>query len=51
MAEPVDESRIDKALSESQRLEREEQQADLERQRAADERVVDALAAKETDTD
>lgn len=51
MAEPEDDSsaRIEQALSESQRLEREELQASLERQQAADERVVDALAKKDED--
>lgn len=46
MSEPDDESssRIDRALSESQRLEREDLQADLERQNARDQRVIDALA-------
>ncbi len=39
---------IDRALSETQRLEREELAASLERQRAADERVVDALANRES---
>lgn len=50
-SEPRDDSaaRIDEALSETQRLEREELQADLERQRAADERVVAALAKHQSD--
>lgn len=40
-------ARLDSALAESQRLEREERQADLERQRAADERIVQALSQNE----
>lgn len=37
-------ARVDSALAESQRLEREEREADLARQRSADERIVEALS-------
>lgn len=46
MSQPDDESTaaIDRALEESQRVEREELHADLERQRATDERIAKAIA-------
>ena len=37
-------ARLDSAIAESQRLEREEREADLAKQRSADERIVRALA-------
>ncbi|MBE7188668.1 hypothetical protein [Jatrophihabitans endophyticus] len=40
-------ARLDSALAESQRLEREEREADLARQRSADERIVRALSQGE----
>jgi hypothetical protein len=39
--------KFDSALAESQRAEREEREADLQRERRTDERIVDALSRRE----